>query len=166
MQRHQMSFVVDATPAQVWSLLWPPAPKLPPGEIETRSYEGVRIEVLHQGDEIHEGLVRHCYYPMPKFLLSGGVAQSWELITDVVPNVSSRYRAVTTPPFALAEGTQQLEALADGRTRITVTETYSIRNRLLRIALERRLHRFISHDNDRLLKSGVERGVKYLRSRD
>jgi hypothetical protein len=165
MQTHEMSFVVDATPTEIWSLLWPPAPKLSPGEIETRSHEGVRIEILHQGDDQHEGLVRHCYYPMPRFLLSGGVAESWELITDVVPHVSSRYRAVTTPPFAFAEGTQHLEGLPDGRTRITVTETYSIRNRWLRIALERYLHRYISRDNDRLLRSGVERGVTYLRSR-
>jgi hypothetical protein len=166
MQRHEMSFVLDATPTEVWSLLWPPAPKLPSDEIETRVFEKVRIEILHQGDEHHEGLVRHCYYPMPKFLLSGGVAESWELITDVVPGVSSGYRAITRPPFAFAEGTQHLEGLPDGRTRMTVTETYAIKNRLLRLFLEGYLHRFISRDNDHLLRSGLERGVAYLRSRE
>ena len=164
MQRHEMSFVVDATPAEVWSLLWPPAPALGPGKIETRSFGGVHIEIIHQGDAIHEGLVRHCRYPVPRFLLSGGVAESWEIVTDVIPNVSSRYRAVTKPPFATAEGTQTLEDLNDGRTKITVTETYSMTNRLLRPVLEDYLHRVISRDNDHLIRSGLELGVAYLRS--
>jgi hypothetical protein len=164
MQRHELSFVVDATPAEVWSVWWPPAPKLGPGEIEVKEFGPVRIEILHQGDEHHDGLVRHCYYRVPKFLLSGGVAESWELVTDVVPNVSSRYRAVTRPPFAMAEGTQRLDDLGDGRTRVTVTETYTMANRLLRPVLERYLHRFISRDNDRLVRTGIEMGLAHLRS--
>jgi hypothetical protein len=99
---------------------------------------------------------------VPKYLLSRGVAESWELVTDVVPNVSSRYRAVTTPPFAFAEGNQRLEDLGDGRTRVTFVETYSIRNPLLRF-LERPVHRFISRDNDRLISEGIKAGIAALR---
>jgi hypothetical protein len=91
-------------------------------------------------------------------LLSGGVAESWELVTDVVPNVSSRYRAVTTPPFAIAEGSQHLEDLGGGRTRVTFVETYTVRNRWLRF-LERPVHRFISRDNDRLISEGINAGI-------
>jgi len=145
--------------AEVWSVWCPPVPELPAGEIEIREHGAVRIEILHQGDEHHEGLVRHCYFPVPKYLLSRGVAESWELVSDVMPNVSSRYRAVTTPPFAIVEGSQHLEDLGDGRTRVTFVETYAIRNRLLRF-LERPVHRFISRDNDRAISEGIRVGVK------
>ena len=162
MQRHEWSFVVEATPAEVWSVWWPPVPELAPGEVEIREHGAVRIEILHQGDEHHDGLVRHCYYPVPKYLLSRGIAESWELVSDVVPNVSSRYRAVTTPPFAIAEGSQHLEDIGDGRTRVTFVETYAIRNRLLRF-LEQPVHRFISRDNDRAISEGIQAGVKAMR---
>ena len=66
-----------------------------PREIQVIEADGVRIEIVHRGNQIHEGLVRHCHYPIPKYLLSQGVAQSWELVTDVVPNASYRYRAIT-----------------------------------------------------------------------
>jgi hypothetical protein len=165
MQRHENSFVVKASPAQVWAMFSPPAPaELPPDGIEVREHENVRIEILHQGNEVHEGLVRHCYYPVPRYLISGGVAESWELVTDVVPNVSSRYRAITRPPFAVAEGWHRLEDLGDGRTRMIFVETYSVKNPLLRFLFERRVHDFISKNNDALFKAGMRMGVEFMNS--
>jgi len=32
----------------------------------------VTIEILHPGDAEGDGLVRHCAFPVPKWLLSGG----------------------------------------------------------------------------------------------
>lgn len=152
-QAHEKSFIFDAPPADVWALMWPPAPPdLTAGEIQVIEFGDVRIEIVHQGDENHDGLVRHCYYPIPKYVLSRGRAESWELITEVVPNVSCRYRAITRPPFAEVEGFQRLREVGDGRTELTFTETYSIRSSLLRVLLERPLHRAISRDNDQLFE--------------
>jgi hypothetical protein len=149
MREFQTSLVMDASPAEIWQLWFlPPPPDLSPGEIQVLEVEDVRIEIVHQGDEIHEGLVRHCYYPIPKYLMSKGVAQSWELVTDVVPNVSYRYRAITRPPFAFAEGRQSLEDLGNGKTRVHFSESYSVSNPLLRTLFERRLHARISRDNE------------------
>jgi hypothetical protein len=162
MQRHESSFVLDATPEEIWSLWWPPAPELAPGEVQVTEHEGVRIEILHQGDEHHNGLYRHCHYPVPKYLLSGGVAESWEVVTDVVPNRSSHYFAVTKPPFAIVEGWQTLEDLGNGQTRMTFVETYHVTSRLLRF-LEKPVHRFISHNNDKLFREGLALGIQVLR---
>jgi hypothetical protein len=37
-------------------------------------------------------------------------------------------------------------------------------NPILRVLLERRVHRAISRDNDRLMKSAIERGVAAMRA--
>ena len=57
----------------------------------------VRIEILTEGDEHGQGLVRTCTFPVPKYLLSGGVGRSWECVTEVRPNEYSRYEAVGKP---------------------------------------------------------------------
>ena len=164
MQRYQSSFVVTGSPAEVW-LLWfpPPPPDLAPGTPQVLEMDDVRIEILHRGNEIHDGLVRHCYYRVPKYVLSGGKAQSWELVTDVVPDTSYRYCGITSPPFAFAEGKQWLEDLGDGRTRVHFCESYSVANPLLRALLERRLHAFISKDNDNVIQAAIESGLQALR---
>ncbi|OBB03387.1 polyketide cyclase / dehydrase and lipid transport family protein [Mycobacteriaceae bacterium 1482268.1] len=165
MQRYESSFVVEATPAEIWLLWFPPwPPNLPRGELHVLEMDDVRIEIAHPGDAVHEGLVRHCYYAVPKYLLSNGKAESWELVTDVVPQVSYRYRAVTRPPFAFAEGRQALEDLGNGYTRVHFSESYSVSNPILRVLLERRLHAFISRDNDTVIKAAVERGLAMLRA--
>lgn len=164
MQRFETSFVLEALPAEVWQL-WFPArpPDLQPGEMQIIERDDVRIEILHPGNEVHDGLVRHCCYPIPKYLLSGGVAQSWELVSDVVPNVSCRYRAITRPPFAFAEGSQSLEDLGNGRTRVHFRESYSISSPVVRRLLERRLHARISRENEAMFHR-LEQGIAQLRS--
>jgi hypothetical protein len=163
-QLYETSLVLEASPAEVWRLWFPPAPPdLRRGEMQVLEMDDVRIEIVHRGDEIHDGLVRHCYYPIPKYLLSKGVAQSWELVTDVVPNVEYRYRAITRPPFAFAEGRQWLDDLGDGKTRVNFRESYSISNPVLRQLLERRLHQQISRDNEAKFQLW-ERGITMLRA--
>ena len=75
MQDHRFDFVVDGKPEEVWDVMW----KQNRVGIET---DTVKIEIFHPGDEEGNGLVRHCHFPVPKYLLSGGRAQSWEWITE------------------------------------------------------------------------------------
>ena len=58
-----------------------------------------------------------------------------------------------------------LEDLGDGRTRVHFGETYHAFNPVLRVLLERYVHRFISKDNDKLVKQAIEQGVARQRSR-
>jgi hypothetical protein len=158
-QEHRYAVDVDGTPEEVWSLFWyrGPRPKGPgPG--------GVSIEILHPGDEIGEGLIRHCTFRVPRYLGTGGVGHSWEWLTQVRPHESWKYDAVGKPLWSKAEGWTRLEALPDGRTRIHFTETYHAFNPLLRLLFERRVHRFISRDNDRLIEGAVNDGLRRRRA--
>ena len=156
MQDHRYSFEVEATPEEIWSVFW-----------TRRNVEhgDVKIEILHRGDEVGNGLVRRTWFPVPRYLLSGGVARSWEWLTDVKLHESWRYDAVGKPLYSEASGWTRLEDLGNGRTRIHFRETYHVFNPILRFLLERRVHRAISKDNDRLIKAAVERGVAALRKR-
>ena len=128
MQEHRYSFDVDATPEEVWRVMHqrPTEPSSGPVEIgefgpicRKIEHGPVTIEILHEGDENNAGLVRHCFFRVPKYLLSGGVAQSWEHITEVVPYVSAKYYAIGKPLWSRAEGEHRLEPLPDGTTAST-----------------------------------------------
>jgi hypothetical protein len=165
-QEHSFSFVVDATPDEVWAVLHPPRPaNIVAGEPRVIEHGDVRIEILHEGDDMGNGLVRHCYFRVPRYLLSGGVGQSWEWVTQVKPGESSRYDAVGKPLWSNAEGAHWLEDLGDGRTRVHFRERYHVFNPVMRRLLERRVHRFISKDNDTVIKAAVEQGLRRLRAR-
>jgi hypothetical protein len=165
MQEHGFSFEVEATPMEVWASLHPRFPTMPPGERLSFEHGEVRIEIVHPGDEDGLGLVRRCWFRVPHYLLSGGVGRSWEVITDSVPGEYSRYEAVGKPLWSEATGWHRLEDLSGGRTRLTFGETYSAFNPLARRLLEARVHRFISKDNDRLIKAAVDAGVARQRAR-
>lgn len=166
MQDHSYAFVIDATPEEVWGVLHPKRPaNLPPGDPWVIEHGDVRIEILHPGDQHGDGLVRHCYFRVPRYLLSGGVAQSWEWITEVKPNDSSRYDAVGKPLWSQASGWHRLEPLGDGRTRVHFRETYHVFNPVMRFLLERRVHRFISKDNDTVIENAIRDAVAHARSR-
>jgi len=164
MQRHEFSFEVEATPKEVWAALHPPSPRLTAGEHQVIEYGGVRIEIIHPGDDRGEGLVRTCTFAVPKLLLSGGVGRSWECVTEVRPPEYSRYQAVGKPLWSEATGWHRLVDLGNGRTRVEFGETYHAFNPVLRVLLERHVHRFISRDNDLLVKRAIERGVARMRA--
>jgi hypothetical protein len=63
-----------------------------------------------------------------------------------------------------AEGHTRLEDIGNGTTRIHFSETYHAFNPLLRALLEKRVHGFISKDNDHLIKESLTNGVRYLRA--
>lgn len=149
MQRHEVTFEVDAPPHRVWRLLHP---KTPPDATVPRSFEhpGGTITILRDGDEDGAGLVRTATFPVPRWLLSGGVARSWEVVTDAEKNRHARYEAVGKPLWSRAEGWHTLTPIDDGAgTRLTFVETYHAHNPLVRALFEARVHRFISDENTR-----------------
>jgi hypothetical protein len=153
MQRHEVTFTVDAPPHRVWRLLHP---KTPPDAAVPRTFEhpGGSITILRDGDEHGAGLVRTCTFPVPRWLLSGGVARSWEVVTDARRNEYARYEAVGKPLWSTAEGRHTLEPIENGEgTRLTFVETYHAHSPLTRALFEARVHRFISRDNTRTYES-------------
>jgi len=155
-QEHHYHVDIDGSVDELWKLFWFRAPKSSSGD--------VTIEILHRGDEVGNGLVRHCTFPVPRYLLSGGRGQSWEWLTEVTPQVSWKYNAVGRPLWSEAEGHTRLEDLGEGRTRVHFSETYHAFNPITRALLEKRVHRFISKDNDRLIAESLTNGVQMLRA--
>jgi hypothetical protein len=157
MQDHSFSFEVAATPQDIWALFW--------GHRNRVVVHGdVRIEYLHWGDATGEGRIRHCHFRVPRYLLSGGVGRSWEWLTEVKPYASWRYDAIGKPLWSRATGWTRLEDLGGGQTRVHFRETYEAFNPVLRALLERRVHRFISRDNDAYMKTAIEAGLRAMRS--
>jgi hypothetical protein len=158
-QRHEFSLELDAPPEEVWNVFWYRAPDRPqPKDVRTR------IEILHPGDEIGNGLVRHCYFPVPRWLLSGGVGQSWEWLTEVKPYESWRYDAVGKPLWSRATGFTRLDDLGNGRTRVTFIEEYEAFNPVMRLLFERIVHQRLSRDNDTIL-AALQGGIAWHRRR-
>jgi hypothetical protein len=156
MQEHRHHVDIDATVDELWQLFWARVPHTETGD--------VTIDILYPGNEVGEGLIRHCWFRVPRYLLTGGKGQSWEWLTEVKPKESWRYDAVGRPLLSEAVGHTRLEDLGGGRTRVHFSETYHVFNPVLRALLEKRVHTFISKDNDRLIKQSLETGVKYLRA--
>lgn len=147
MQRHEVAFTVTAPPHRVWRLFHP---KTPPDAVVPRTFAHPTgsITILREGDDAGEGLVRTCTFPVPRWLLSGGVAHSWEVVTEARRNEYARYEAVGKPLWSKAEGWHTLEPVNDGEgTRLTFVETYHAHNPLVRLLFEAKVHHFISRNN-------------------
>jgi hypothetical protein len=157
-QFHEFSVEVDGAPKEVWEVFWFRGDR-------RRSKGDVTIEILHPGDDIGEGLVRHCTFPVPKFLLSGGRGVSWEWLTEVKPHESWRYDAIGKPLWSKAEGRTRLEDLGDGRTRIHFTESYHAFNPVMRLFLERYVHSYLSKGNDEVMTKAINSGLRWMRSK-
>ncbi len=69
-----------------------------------------------------------------------------------------------TPPHATARGWYRLEEIGEGRTRFHFHEEYEIEARWLAPLIERRVHRYFSKDNDRVLRGVIEAGVRARRA--
>ena len=157
MQEHTFSFDVDASREEVWAVFW----RYKTGDVV--EHGNLRIEILHGGDANGEGLIRHCHFPVPWYLLSGGNAKSWEWLTQVKKPESWRYDAIGKPLWSQASGFMRLEDLGNNRTRIHFRETYHVFNPVMRFFLEKIVHHAISKDNDIKMKRGIEGGLKILR---
>lgn len=146
MRTYTVRFAVDAPARRVWRVLHPPTPRdaTVPRIIE---YPAGSMEILYEGDEAGQGLVRTCVFDVPRYLLSGGKARSWEVVTEARINELSRYVAIGKPLWSRAEGYHRLDEQPDGTTVLTFHETYHAFNPVLRALLERRVHAKISADN-------------------
>jgi hypothetical protein len=146
MRSYTVRFAVDAPARRVWRVLHPPMPReaTVPRIIE---YPAGSMEILYEGDEAGQGLVRTCVFDVPRYLLSGGKARSWEVVTEARINELSRYVAIGKPLWSRAEGYHRLDEQPDGTTVLTFHETYHAFNPVLRALLERRVHAKISADN-------------------
>ncbi len=169
MQRHEYSIEIAGRVDEVWSVFWNrdrPTPVPPKRHVLPWRIESFRaqIEILHPGDDRGEGLVRHCWFPVPWWLGSGGVGESWEWLTDVRLHESWRYDAVGKPLWSRAQGCTRLVALDDDRTMIQFSESYHAFNPVLRALLERRVHESISRDNDEMIAL-IEGAVRWQRKR-
>ncbi|MBV9487311.1 MAG: SRPBCC family protein [Frankiaceae bacterium] len=152
MQRFETVFDVDAPPHRVWKLLHRPPPPGSPSP-RTVEYQGGSMTILLEGDENGQGMVRTCEFHVPKWLLSGGKARSWELVTEVKPLEYAKYEGIGKPLWSRAAGWHELQPLDSGGTRLTFVETYHVNNRVMRALFEKRVHRFISKDNHDLYLS-------------
>src|SRR6266542_4767389 len=141
MQEHTTELLVEAEVPRVWRALHPRRPEgaALPWRIE---YPGGSIEVIVDGDEAGEGLVRLCTFRVPRYLLSGGLGRSFETIVEARLHELSRYSAVGKPLWSRAEGWHRLEEVGAGRTLLTFHETYHAFNPVLGRLFEQRVHRF------------------------
>jgi hypothetical protein len=139
-------FEVAAPARKIWRVLHPPvAPDAPSPRV--LEYPGGSMEILTEGDEAGQGLVRTCVFGVPRYLLSGGKARSWEVVTEAKVNKISRYVAISKPLWSRAEGYHQLDEQPDGTTVLTFHETYHAHNPVLRALFEGPVHAKISADN-------------------
>ncbi len=145
MHTYTVRFHVEAPPSKVWQLLHPPAPPNSP-KPRVITWPTGSMEILKEGDEAGEGLVRTCVFAVPKYLLSGGKGRSFETVTEAKINKLSRYVAFGKPLWSRADGYHEFEEQSDGTTVLTFHETYHAFNPVLRFLLERPVHAKISRD--------------------
>ena len=106
------------------------------------------MEILNEGDEAGQGLVRTCVFGVPRYLMSGGTARSWEVVTEARINTLSRYVSISKPLGGrVPRGTTGIDEQPDGTTLLTFHETYHAHNPVLRALFEGRVHAKISADN-------------------
>jgi hypothetical protein len=165
MHSFTVRFSVEAPATKVWRVLHPPPPPNAPRP-RIVEYPGGHMEILMEGDEAGEGLVRTCVFKVPKYLLSGGKGRSFETVTEAKLNKLSRYVAVGKPLWSRAEGYHELDEQPDGTTLVTFHETTHAYNPVLRFLLERRVHESISRDNTAIYEFALGYAGKVTRLPD
>ena len=164
---YDSDWIVDAPRDDIWAVLHPQktfdratTTVAHPRVIE---HGTTRVEIVSEGDENGQGLVRQCWFAIPWYI--PGTGRSWEIVSEVRVPEYQRYDVLfCTPPHATARGWYRLEDLGDGRTRFHFHEEYHMERRWLAPFVERGFHRFISRDNDRILRGVIEDGIRKRRA--
>ena len=164
---YDSDWIVDAPRDEIWAVLHPRKTF----DRTTTSVAGprviahgaTRVEIVSEGDENGQGLVRQCRFAIPWYI--PGTGRSWEIVSEVRVPEYQRYDVLfCTPPHATARGWYRLEDLGDGRTRFHFHEEYHMERRWLAPFVERGFHRFVSKDNDRVLRGIIEDGIRRRRA--
>lgn len=167
MVSYDSDWIVDAPRDEIWTVLHPQrtfdratTTLANPRVIE---HGETRVEVLSEGDENGQGLLRRCWFAIPWYI--PGTGRSWEIVSEVRVPEYQRYDVLfCTPPHAVANGWYRLEDLGDERTRFHFHEEYHMESRWLAPFVERRFHRYVSKDNDRIMRGIIESGIRARRS--
>ena len=104
-----------------------------------------------------------------------GPGGPFEVVVEARKNEYARYEAVGKPLWSKTSGWHTLEAVDDSITRLTFVEIYEVKNPILRRLFEKRVHAFISRDNDdtyrkengvwRFSKTGYKRVINQILDR-
>lgn len=170
---YDSDWIVDASRDEIWAVLHPQKTfdrtTTTVANPRVIAHGKTRVEVVSEGDENGQGLVRRCWFDIPWYIPGGsrgwpGRGRSWEIVSEVRVPEYQRYDVLfCTPPHARALGWYGLEDLGDGRTRFRFHEEYHMERRWLAPFVERGFHRFISKDNDRIMRGIIESGIQARR---
>ena len=103
----------------------------------------IRVDVLHPGDPIGNGLLRRVIFRMP----FGRTGSALELVRDVEPARGYTYTMISRKPGNDQTGRVLLESLAPNRTRIDFEERYNLTSRPWKW-FEGPIYRFINKQNE------------------
>ena len=167
MIEYDSDWVVDAPREEIWAVLHPQKTfdrrTTTVANPRVIQHGATRVEVVNEGDENGQGLVRRCWFATPWYVPA--VGRSWEIVSEVRPPEYQRYDVLfCTPPHASARGWYRLEDIGEGRTRFHFHEDYEMEARWLAPLIERRVHLYFSKDNDRIMRGMIEDGVRARRA--
>ena len=141
MREHRASFDLPHPPERLWALMqdyarWTEyAPMV------------LRVEVLHPGDALGNGLLRRVVYRMP----FGRSGCALELVTEVVPAAGYRYTMISRTPGNDQTGHVRLERVGPSRTRLQFDERYHLVSWPWRW-FEGPIYRFINRKNEESMR--------------
>lgn len=102
-----------------------------------------RVEVLHPGDEHHNGRLRRVVYRLPL----GREGAALELVTDVEPERGYTYTMLSSKPGNDQVGHVRLTPVGANRTRLDFDEQYNLTSWPFRW-FEGPIYRFINKNNE------------------
>ena len=103
----------------------------------------VRVDVLHSGDAVGNGLLRRVIYQLPL----GRRGSALELVTDVEPARGYTYTMLSRSPGNDQTGRLRLEPLTANRTRLHFEERYNL-DAIPWKWFEGPIYRFINRKNE------------------
>jgi hypothetical protein len=71
-----------------------------------------------------------------------------------------RRRRQAAPLWSKASGWTRLEDVGGGKTRVHFRKTYEVFNPIMRVLFEKRVHDFISKDNDVQIEAGLKEALR------
>jgi hypothetical protein len=141
MQEHRYTLDMPHSPARLWALFqdydrWTEyAPMVK------------RVEVVHPGDAIGNGLLRRVIYQMPL----GRSGSALELVTDVEPERGYTFTMLSREPGNDQTGKVRLEPNGANRTKFSFEERYHLTKAPWRW-FEARIYGFINRKNEETMQ--------------